>query len=752
MKFKLLLRKSFFNYLFPAFLLVLCICNSSEAANYYSRISGKWTDSKTWSNTSNGKPGQGIPSEFDTVYIERGRTVTIDTAYKASCAAIFLGTAQPGAATLQFCLNSSLSVSGSVQVGGTGGTVSDFAEGSIIFARGCEMYAKGAITLGAKDKMHTGSLDFTEGGLLKIGLNFSVNFAGYFKEGSGTIEYCGADQIVLPTTLLGAYNNLTLSGNGLKSTAGVRVDGTLSMEGNVTVSESIYFGLSALLKYKGSVPQVTGKEFGLLNGNMHTFNGSGGVEIENPEGVTLGSDCGVIHLLTLKKGYLSIGNHTLTLYGPAIAGTSANLKSTPESSLNFTSNSKDLQVPPGVTQLKSLTVISSSGITLTNNLEVGSLTLVGKISTGKYFIDCSFIDGAPGASHYIDGNIRHRFAPGNLSFTYPIGINESYTPVSVFFGSILTEGFLTVSIIPTMHPRIETSGLNIKETLPLYFNVSNSGINFTNGSITLPIVQAKSPGNLKTGKFVIREYNSGWTAPKVRERSTYSIKVSGIASFGDFVLGAIEPDAALSTLSPESLSLTADGSSNEVLTVTVKDRSGNYAGVGGETIVISKLSGIGTVSEVTDHGDGSYSAIVTSNTETGSGIFAATLNGSAVKSGGTNQSHCNLTYVLLNHSGNKSVFTLQGAPEKSNGNYTQRVTITAMDEEGNPLATGGAIVTVEKISGTGSISEVKDNGDGTYTAWITARLLSGKGVFSAAIGGQPVKNGSESTSLISVLY
>ncbi len=101
--------------------------------------------------------------------------------------------------------------------------------------------------------------------------------------------------------------------------------------------------------------------------------------------------------------------------------------------------------------------------------------------------------------------------------------------------------------------------------------------------------------------------------------------LSGTA--GDTV---ITPDAAHSTLSPATATITADGMSTQVLTVQVRDANSNNVTSGGSAVVISLSTGTGTIGSTTDNANGTYSATVTSPTALGSGTFAATLDGIAV--------------------------------------------------------------------------------------------------------------------------
>jgi YVTN family beta-propeller protein len=113
-------------------------------------------------------------------------------------------------------------------------------------------------------------------------------------------------------------------------------------------------------------------------------------------------------------------------------------------------------------------------------------------------------------------------------------------------------------------------------------------------------------------------------------------------------------DAAQSTLIPTSASLTADGSSTQLLTVQAKDSSGNDLTEGGATVTITQQSGTGTISPVTDNGNGTYTATVTAPTIAGSGVFVATLGGNPVKSGAGSQTQSTITYVAELASGSWS--------------------------------------------------------------------------------------------------
>ena len=102
--------------------------------------------------------------------------------------------------------------------------------------------------------------------------------------------------------------------------------------------------------------------------------------------------------------------------------------------------------------------------------------------------------------------------------------------------------------------------------------------------------------------------------------------------------------AEYSTLTPGSASITADGTSTQELTVTVKDTNGNNMTTGGADVAITKSSGTGSIGSVTDNGNGTYSATVNSPGTAGSGLFVATIAGAPVKGGTDAQSQATVTY------------------------------------------------------------------------------------------------------------
>lgn len=83
---------------------------------------------------------------------------------------------------------------------------------------------------------------------------------------------------------------------------------------------------------------------------------------------------------------------------------------------------------------------------------------------------------------------------------------------------------------------------------------------------------------------------------------------------------------------------------------------------------------------------------------------------------------------------------------------TTTLTVTVYNASNARMYTPFDTVTITKQSGIGSIGSVTNNGDGTYTAVVTAPAESGTGVFVATINGAQVKSGGGSQTQSTITY
>lgn len=140
-----------------------------------------------------------------------------------------------------------------------------------------------------------GTFSSFTGGTIRVGaITFSGNYSKNPSPSDGTtVEYYSGAQTVSNSF---QYSNLTLSGSDSKTTTGVTVNGTLSMEGTATASAAITYGTSGKLQYKGSGSQTTiDKEFPASSGPKYLI-------IDNSNGVTLNLERTIDNDLTIQTG------------------------------------------------------------------------------------------------------------------------------------------------------------------------------------------------------------------------------------------------------------------------------------------------------------------------------------------------------------------------------------------------------------------------------------------------------------------
>jgi len=336
-----------------------------SAADRYSVASGNWNAASTWSATSGGPPGASVPVAGDDVYIESNHTITV-TANAACTNITFTDNGSTLAVNSSITLtvsstvtknklngNTSSTIAGqgtiscaNIDVGSTANAISGFftfynhtltstisnlnisanltinsySGGFFNFRNGVFNLGEGTVNVSASitTQNSTGLNNSTfsmvtgnQSGTLILSGSTPFNISG---TGFSTISLNGTSTLVNynrsgnQPVYATSYTNLTLSGSGAKTLTGATIDAILSMEGSATASGSTpSFGAASTLQYKGSVAQTTGIEF------PATFSGSGGVIIDNSNGVSLNSGRTISNLLTFVSGILSTGSYNLVL-------------------------------------------------------------------------------------------------------------------------------------------------------------------------------------------------------------------------------------------------------------------------------------------------------------------------------------------------------------------------------------------------------------------------------------------------------
>ncbi|MFC2058585.1 beta strand repeat-containing protein [Chloroflexota bacterium] len=290
---------------------------------------GNWSATATWA-------GGVVPGAADTVTITTGSPVTVDVA-DAACSTLLIGT-------------------------GNGNVALTFNNGSVLTV-------SSTLTIGSNSNKK-GDINMASGGTLRLGAGVTVDGAGIWTPGTGTVAYNAAGAQTVGTTFFTAYNNLTLSDSGVKTTTGVTVNGVLSMEGTATASVAPTYGASATLQYNTATARTAGVEW------ITPFAATGGVIIASTGAITANA-AKVFNAnvpLTINSGAtLAMSTYLLTLNGNLV-----NNGGTTSGSGGITIAGTATQSIGAFTNTGTVTMTKTGGTaTLTGNLNGGALTIDG---------------------------------------------------------------------------------------------------------------------------------------------------------------------------------------------------------------------------------------------------------------------------------------------------------------------------------------------------------------------------------------
>jgi hypothetical protein len=137
-------------------------------------------------------------------------------------------------------------------------------------------------------------------------------------------------------------------------------------------------------------------------------------------------------------------------------------------------------------------------------------------------------------------------------------------------------------------------------------------------------------------------------------------------------------------------------------------------GTGGAIVALNTTRG--TLGNVTDHGNGTYSATLTAGTVAGDAVVSGTLDGAAIED----------SVVVAFRPGEPELamttIVSDSASIAANGISSALITVSVFDAYGNLV--GRSAGPVELSTSLGLLGEVTDHANGTYTARLTADTLS----------------------------
>ena len=497
-----------------------------------------WTGATNndWQNSGNWSPARSAPAINDILHFNNGSTYTITNVPAQTIAQ--LQVTDGSKITLQAAAIATLTIAGStgddLAVSGTGSELN--VSGTLVLTISLNTGTNGLISSsmtfsGAAHVLKAAdasSLVFANGSVFKVTTGFTGNVFGTtslnsvkFQAGSTYIQDAGANPFGA-----GQPNSVVTfePGSLYKFTAS---SGGPSYSGRTYANFENDPPSTSTQNNQGSSP-MTCDNYTVTSGTVN-WDFSGGVVIKG-------------NISVAPTATLTFGNATkltnLTLSGTAaqtIGGTGT---------LTFGLNSY-------------ITVNNSAGIVLDRDIAADSLVFQsGIISTGANTFSLSSgvnLTGA-GTGKYVHGRLQMNIPSGTSSTTFAIGDAANYTPVSLDFAGVTISGKLTATTTPGLHPNAISSGINTSKCVNRYWTLANNGISFATCDATFTFVPGDILGGANTADFIMMKWDpSTWNSTTISTRTSSTTKITGIASFSDFI------DGEASCVTPVAFNVTGGG-------------------------------------------------------------------------------------------------------------------------------------------------------------------------------------------------
>lgn len=299
------------------------------------------------------------------------------------------------------------------------------------------------------------------------------------------------------------------------------------------------------------------------------------------------------------------------------------------------------------------------------------------------------------------------------------------------------QGALNVVMVP-LQPSIDHSTVTTSPT-----SITADGR--STSTITVQLKDAR--GNvINANQHAVQLATTAGTLGSVRNNGNgsytatlTSTTTAGLAEITAFVDGAAIRQAAsveymAGPASADMSMIEADagnivvGLGSTTVTVHLKDVYGNPLEAGGDTVEIFASSG--TLGAVRDHGDGTYTSVLSASTTAGTSTVRAEVNGTPLNDS------AQVVFVPGRASSQTSELMADVGEITADGSDSTTIRLQLKDQFDNPLDSGGSYVVLNTTAG--DLSPVQDHQDGTYTAVLTAGTIAGTAEVSGSVNGIPL--------------
>ncbi|CAH1222130.1 hypothetical protein PAECIP111893_04818 [Paenibacillus plantiphilus] len=515
--------------------------------------------------------------------------------------------------------------------------------------------------------------------------------------------------LTAPVTVGTATISASVGGSGITDTASVQF-----VSGAASASTSTVEAGDAALTADGTSQTTVSVKLKDAQGNALTTGGST---------VAISSTLGAVGTVTDHNN----GTYTATLTAPVTVGTAAISASVGGS---------------GITDTASVQFVAGAPSPSTSTVEAGDATLTADgtsqttvsvklkdaqgnaLTTGGSAVVISSTLGAVGTV------TDHNNGTYTATLTAPVTVGTATISASVG-GSVLvaTTSVQFVAGAPSQATStVEAGNATLTADGASQTTVSvklkdAQGNALTTGGSTVTI------GSTLGAVGTVTDHNNGTytatlTAPVTVGNATISASVGGSAIAAttsvQFVTGA--PSQATSTVEVGDVTLTADGTSQTTVSVKLKDAQGNALTIGGATVAIA--STLGAVGTVTDHNNGTYTALLTAPVTVGIATISASIGGSAI--GQT----ASMQFVPGAVSSSHSTVTASDLVVRADGSSKASIFVKLKDDYDHPLV--GKRVLLQANGGRSVIDTVYGltNADG-LAAFSVSNTAAEKVTYSA---------------------
>ena len=475
-------------------------------------VTNNWSEALNWS-------GLLVPAAGDIVVFDATSTKPSTIDVTTSVLGIAINAGYTGTVT---------------QAGGSALTVgaSGFAQGDGAFAGGSS-----AITVNGGFTLSNGTFTSTTGTLrvtaafTRTGGTFTPNGGTVsFSTSAATIDLGGALSFNHVTFLSGnktiaAGTTLIVDGN-LTLTAGSMNLGTLSARGAISQA-STYAGGTATLQIDGTADQT------FTGAATPTAGALPNLVIAKPSGtLTLAGTLRTGRNWTVTSGSVDPGTSLVVLVGTQL-------------------------ISGSVIPFHDLTV-NGGGASLTTSGQImvdGTLALVqGVLNAGSGTVSIGPTGTVVRTAGHVAGALRKPVPMGTgVVITFEVGDTAAYTPISLTFGSISTQGSMVASSIPGDHPDAAASVINPAASVNRHWVLRNEAAAFDTLDLTLTFVVGDVDPGARTDRFVVGKRDATWSAPTVGAALPTSITAMAITSLSEFAVGEQAANDPAPVPSPSSL-------------------------------------------------------------------------------------------------------------------------------------------------------------------------------------------------------